>query len=106
MLECIANWVVCGKQIYVRLDGLGDAVKRQLMQARSVNVMQLVSLLQQLEVPMNPSEPVHVELVVRLQNKVVLVHYVNQSTFSTLFQGKQAHIATIVKHWFILLPYT
>jgi hypothetical protein len=22
MLECIANWVLCGKQIYVRLDGL------------------------------------------------------------------------------------
>jgi hypothetical protein len=106
MLECIANWVVCGKQIYVRLDGLRDAVKRQPMQAKSVSVMQLVSLLQQLEVPMNPSEPINMELLVRLQNKVVLVHYVSQSTFSTLFQGKQAHTATIVNHWFILLPCT
>jgi hypothetical protein len=92
---------VCGKQIYVRLDGLGDAVKRQLMQARSVNVIQLVSLLQKLQVPVNPLEPVHVELLVKVQNKVVLVHHVNQSTFNTLFQGKNT--ATAMSHCFILL---
>ncbi|KDR09150.1 uncharacterized protein LOC110838941 isoform X2 [Zootermopsis nevadensis] len=72
--------------IYVRLDGLGDAMKRQLMHAGSVNVTQLIHLLQQLEVPVNPSEPVHVELLVRLHNKAVLVHHANQSTLSTLFR--------------------
>lgn len=79
---------LCGKQIYVRLDGLGDAMKRQLMHAGSVNVTQLIHLLQQLEVPVNPSEPVHVELLVRLHNKAVLVHHANQSTLSTLFRGE------------------
>jgi hypothetical protein len=82
--------------MYIRLEGLGDAVKKKLMQARSVSVIELVSLLQQLEVPVNLSESLHVELVVKVQNGVVLVHHVNQSTFSTLFQGKNT--STVLCH--------
>lgn len=69
---------------------MGDAIKRQLMQARTLNFTELASLLQQLEVPTKPSEPVHVELLVRAQNKAVVVHYANQSTLNSFFQGENS----------------
>ncbi|PNF30690.1 hypothetical protein B7P43_G06086 [Cryptotermes secundus] len=72
--------------IYIRLDGVEDTIKRQLLQARSFNFTELVTLLHQLEVPIKPSEPVHVELLVRAQNKAVVVHYANQSTLNSFFK--------------------
>jgi hypothetical protein len=90
-LKSTANCVITEKlvlQLYVRLDGLGDAIKRQLMQTRLFNITQLVALLQQLEVPTIPLAPVHVELLVKVQNKVVLVHHANQSTLNTFFEGE------------------
>jgi hypothetical protein len=79
-------------QIFIRLEGLGAVIKQQLMQDRSFNVTQLVAMLQKLHIPTKPSEPVHVELLVRVQNKVVLVHHANESTLNTLFKGENRQI--------------
>jgi hypothetical protein len=89
MLESAASHIL-SSQIYIRLDGVGDAIKRQLMQARSFNFTELVRLLQQLKVPTRPSDPVHMELLVRIQNKAVAVHYGNQSTLNSFFQGENS----------------
>jgi len=83
---------VVALQIFIRLEGLGAVIKQQLMQDRSFNVTQLVTMLQQLKIPTKPSEPVHVELLVRVQNKVVLVHHANESTLNTLFKGENRQI--------------
>jgi hypothetical protein len=91
MLESATSHILCS-QIYIRLDGVGDAIKRELMQARSFNFAELVSLLQQLKIPTKPSDPVHVELLVRVQNKAVVVHYANQSTLNSFFQGENSLI--------------
>jgi hypothetical protein len=79
-------------QVFIRLEGLGDVIKQQLMQARSFSVTQLVTMLQQLKIPTKPSEPVHVELLVKMQSKVVLVHHANESTLNTLFKGENRQI--------------
>ena len=79
-------------QIFVRLEGLGAVIKQQLMQDRSFNVTQLVTMLQQLKIPTKPAEHVHVELLVRVQSKVVLVHHANASTLNTLFKGENRQI--------------
>jgi hypothetical protein len=79
-------------QVFIRLEGLGEVIRQQLMQARSFSVTQLVTLLQQLKVPTKLSEPVHVELLVKVQSKVMLVHYANESTLNALFKGENRQI--------------
>lgn len=83
---------VVALQIFIRLEGLGAVIKQQLMQDRSFNVTQLVTMLQQLKIPTKPSEHVHVELLVRVQSKVVLVHHANETTLNTLFKGENRQI--------------
>lgn len=80
-------------QIFIRLEGLGAVIKQQLMQDRSFNVTQLVTVLQQLKMSTKPSEPVHLELLVRVQRKVVLVHHANESTLNTFFRGEDRQIS-------------
>ena len=92
MLPAGMIFSVVALQIFIRLEGLGAVIKQQLMQDRSFNVTQLVTMLQQLKIPTKPSEPVHVELLVRVQNKVVLVHHANESTLNTLFKGENRQI--------------
>jgi hypothetical protein len=92
MLPAGMMFCVVTLQIFIRLEGLGAAIKQQLMQDRSFNVTQLVTMLQQLKIPTKTSEPVHVELLVRVQSKVVLVHHANESTLNTLFKGENRQI--------------
>jgi hypothetical protein len=92
MLPASTMFCVVILQIFIRLEGLGAVVKQQLMQDRSFNVTQLVNMLQQLKIPTKPSEHVHVELLVRVQSKVVLVHHANESTLNTLFKGENRQI--------------
>ena len=56
-------------------------------------------MLQQLKIPTKPSEHVHVELLVRVQSKVVLVHHANESTFNTLFKGENRQINYAFVTW-------
>lgn len=79
-------------QIFIRIEGLGDAIKQQLMQARLLNVTHLITMLQQLKIPTKTSEHVHVELLVRVQSKAVLVHHANKSTLDTLFKGENRRV--------------
>jgi hypothetical protein len=92
MLQSAASCSLAS-QIYIRLDGVGDTIKRQFLQAKSFNFTELVNLLHQLEVPTKPSEPVHVELLVRAQNRAVLVCYANQSTLNSFFRGENSKIS-------------
>jgi len=92
MLPAGMMFCVVTLQIFIRLEGLGAVIKQQLMQDRSFNVTQLVTMLQQLKIPTKPSEHVHVELLVRVQSKVVLVHHANESTLNTLFKGEHGEI--------------
>ena len=92
MLPAGMMFCVVTLQIFIRLEGLGAVIKRQLMQNRSFNITQLVTMLQQLKIPTKPSGHVHVELLVRVQSKVVLVHHANESTLNTLFKGENRQI--------------
>jgi len=92
MLQAGMTFCVVTLQMFIRLEGLGAVIKQQLMQDRSFNVTQLITMLQQLKIPTKPSEHVHVELLVRVQSKVVPVHHANESTLNTLFKGENRQI--------------
>ncbi|XP_069680724.1 vitellogenin isoform X2 [Periplaneta americana] len=84
--------------VYVKLVGLGDVVKQQLMRTNptSLTVSQLLDLLKQLQLPSKTVEPLHVELIVKEQNKVVMVHHANQSSFNDFLQAvNNAHLIAI-----------
>ncbi|PSN55285.1 hypothetical protein C0J52_01781 [Blattella germanica] len=70
--------------LYVRVDGVGDLLKKSLDKIMSIE--KLVGLLQELKLPLKAVEPVHIELILKVQNKAVLVHHANETSFTSLFE--------------------
>ncbi|KAJ9599526.1 hypothetical protein L9F63_009998, partial [Diploptera punctata] len=71
--------------LYLRLEGFGDILKRVISKKR-LNVDTLLELFKQLKVPSKASQPLHVEIILKLQDKVILVHHANETTFNSLYQ--------------------
>ena len=71
----------------MRLEGVGDFLNN-INPKDTLNVEKLVELLKQLKVPSKGSEPLHVELILKTQDQTILVHYFNETTFNSIFEGK------------------
>nr|CAD7567213.1 unnamed protein product [Timema californicum] len=72
--------------LFVRIEGVLDAVKHQLfkMQEEESSISKILMVLQQLNITSVEQRPIHLEVAVKLDGRVIFTQYFNHSAFDNL----------------------
>nr|CAD7437537.1 unnamed protein product [Timema bartmani] len=72
--------------LFVRIEGVLDAVKHQLfkVQEEESSISEILMVLQQLNITSVEQRPIHLEVAVKLDGRVIFTQYFNQSAFDNL----------------------
>ncbi|XP_077288593.1 vitellogenin-5-like [Arctopsyche grandis] len=84
-----AGLVVQDYAVYLKLQGVASNVFSKLhrMNGDSMRIDELADALKKLEVQSQPIQPVHVELLIKYQGKVIYALHLNQTTFDKWTEG-------------------
>lgn len=77
-------------QLYVKARGLDNVRFGRIVQMEngaSINLSELRTILSSLKMPTVVRSPIHLEIVVQMEGKTVLVFFLNQQSFNTLVEG-------------------
>lgn len=73
--------------VYLKVEGLGEGVKRQLQNitaSGTVSFPKLLQLLKGMKAHVKSSEDVHLELIIQIDGRTVITQYLNDTTFDNL----------------------
>nr|CAD7423433.1 unnamed protein product [Timema monikensis] len=72
--------------LFVRIEGVLDAVKHQLFKAQEEesSISEILMVLQQLNITLVEQRPIHLEVAVKLDGRVIFTQYFNHSAFDNL----------------------
>jgi len=70
--------------MYVRLEGVGEAISRKIASMRSTNVAEIKSILSKIRVSERPASPLFLELTLVYHDYVLLHYAADESDLSKL----------------------
>ncbi|KAK7871920.1 hypothetical protein R5R35_009724 [Gryllus longicercus] len=71
--------------IYLKLEGVSDAIKDMLFKTdKSVKFSDLINIFQEIKAPIITSEPIHIEIIAKIEDRVVYCQYINKTNFYKL----------------------
>ncbi|XP_068082833.1 vitellogenin-4 isoform X2 [Anabrus simplex] len=74
-------------ELYLKLEGVGDVLKKLMINLHGAEILKLndlLALLESLQAPFIASEPVHIEIIAKVEGKVILCQYINANTLHKL----------------------
>lgn len=75
-------------QVYLRMEGIGKAIGKQLANLGAANIQEIQKILSQIGVTPRESTPLKLELAIMYQYKVVVYYAADEKTLDGFRNGK------------------